>query len=87
MNTTVQDKASVLVGTTTITERPQNVTGEVLRSMRHEVGISLGALADRAGCSHQHLALVESGECALTPATGHSLSRAIAAHILETRAA
>jgi len=85
MSTTVQDKASVSM--TTIGEHLHNVTGVVLRAMRHEGGISLSALAERAGCSPRHLALVESGECALTPATGQILSRAIAAHLLEKRAA
>jgi hypothetical protein len=54
------------------------VTGAVLREMRGASGLSLRGMAERAGCSRQHLARVESGERALTRDIGRGISRAIA---------
>jgi len=68
---------------TTTTELPHGVTGEVLRAMREDAGMSLRAMAWRIGCSHSHLARVEYGERALTGDMGHRISQATVAHILE----
>jgi len=63
------------------TESPHNITGEVLRGMRAGVGMTLRSMADRVGCSHQHLARIESGERALTPALAAKVAQAIADHL------
>ena len=68
---------------TTITERPHKVAGEVLRATREGAGISRRTMAVRAGCSSEHLARVESGECALTVDLADRINRAVADHILE----
>lgn len=54
--------------------------------MRDGVGMTLRTMADRVGCSHQHLARVESGERALTPELAAKVARAIADHLSETAA-
>jgi len=64
-----------------ITEPPHTITGEVLRGMRDGVGMTLRTMAERVGCSHQHLARVESGERALTPDLAAKVARAIADHL------
>jgi transcriptional regulator with XRE-family HTH domain len=71
----------------TTTDLTRTVTGAVLREMRDAAGLSLRVMAERAGCSHQHLARVESGERALSRDIGRGISRAIAARTLEMRAA
>jgi len=38
-------------------------------------------MAERVGCSHQHLARVESGERALTPDLAAKVAQAIADHL------
>ena len=63
------------------TEPPHTITGEVLRGMRDGVGMTLRTMADLVGCSHQHLARVESGERALTPDLAAKVARAIADHL------
>ena len=44
----------------------RTVTGAVMREMRDAAGLSLRVMAEKTGCSRQHLARVESGERALT---------------------
>jgi transcriptional regulator with XRE-family HTH domain len=63
------------------------LAGAVLREMRAAAGLSLRVMAERAGCSRQHLARVESGERALTRDIGRGICRAIAARTIEIRAA
>ena len=61
----------------------RTVAGAVLRQTRKAAGLSLRVMAERAGCSRQHLARVESGERALTRDIGRAISRAIAARTIE----
>ena len=68
---------------TTITERPHEVAGEVMRATREGAGISRRTMAVRAGCSSGHLTRLESGECVLTVDLADRIHRAIADHILE----
>ena len=49
--------------------------------MRDGVGMTLRTMAERVGCSHQHLARVESGERALTPDLAAKVAQAIADHL------
>jgi hypothetical protein len=71
----------------TAIDMPRTVTGAALREMRDAAGLSLQVMAERAWCSRQHLARVESGERALTRDIGRGISRAIAARTIEMRAA
>ena len=60
-----------------------HVTGEVLRALRVAAGVSRRALARMVppdGISHQHLALIESGERILTPDLAQRVAQAIADH-------
>ena len=70
---------------TPISQHPH--AGEVLREMRHSAGISRRAMAERVGCSHQHLAAIESGERTLTADLAERIARATADHILERKSA
>ena len=65
----------------------RTVAGAVLREMRDASGLTLRVMAEKAGCSRQHLARVEAGERALTRDIGRGISRAIAARSIEMRAA
>ena len=49
--------------------------------MRDGVGMTLRTMAERVGCSHQHLARVESGERALTPDLAAKVAQVIADHL------
>ncbi len=62
-------------------EPPHTITGEVLRGMRDGVGMTLRTMAERVGCSHQHLARIESGGRALTPDLAAKVAQAIADHL------
>ena len=57
-------------------------SGEVLREMRHQAGISRMAMAEMVGCTHGHLGRVESGERALTIDLADRIAQATADHLL-----
>jgi transcriptional regulator with XRE-family HTH domain len=71
--------------TTIMQENAAAGTGSygVLRGARDGLRMTLRELASRIGCSHQHLARIESGERAITPEFAARWSRAIADRMTE----
>jgi transcriptional regulator with XRE-family HTH domain len=53
------------------------VTGDELRRLRAQAGISLRAMADKVGCSPEQLAYIELGEHPVEIQTAVSIVRAV----------
>jgi plasmid maintenance system antidote protein VapI len=73
--------STIMPDTTTSNTSSAKVTGEVMRAMRDGVGMTIRGMASSVGCSHQHLARIESGQRALTPDLAAKVAQAIADHL------